>query len=232
VLSLIDEYVRSGQPHHVMTPNPEYVMAARGNPELRRALERADLAPADGVGIRWAGALLHQPIREVVPGSEIVERIAEGAAARRDRWFLLGGEPGVAEAVSRQLTSRFPGLAIAGAYSGTSDPSGDGAACAAIEAVAPVHVLLVAFGCPAQDLWIERNQQRLRIPVAIGVGGTFNFIAGRSRRPPRVVKRLNLIWLFRLLTEPWRLRRQWRLVPFALLVAGEAVSLRLCARQG
>ncbi len=222
-LAHIVSFVREGSSHHVMTPNPEYVMLARRDPAVRELIESVDLSLADGVGLKWAARLLGEPLREVVPGSELVPRMALGAAERGERWFLLGAEEGVAATVGERLTAANPGLAIAGTFSGTPQPEHEEEICRRIEAAKPVDALLVAYGAPAQDLWIARNQPRLRIPVAIGVGGTFNFIAGRSPRPPEIVKRLSLIWLFRLVTEPWRWRRQLALVQFALLVGREAL---------
>lgn len=225
-LSSIESYVLSGSAHHVMTPNPEYVMCARRRPEVRRLLERVDLALPDGVGLKWAGRVLRQPIREVVPGSELVVRMAPAAAARGDRWFLLGAEEGVAKAVGQRLAADNPGLTIAGTYGGAPVSRLDDDICRRIGAAAPVDILLVAYGAPDQDLWIDRNQPRLGVPVAIGVGGTFNFIAGRSPRPPEFVKKLNLIWLFRLVTEPWRCRRQLALIRFALAVGRQSLARR------
>jgi N-acetylglucosaminyldiphosphoundecaprenol N-acetyl-beta-D-mannosaminyltransferase len=124
------------------------------------------------------------------------------------------------------LARRYPGLEIVGTWSSSPDPAADDDTYQRIEAAKPVDVLLVAYGAPKQDFWIARNQPRLSIPVAIGVGGTFNFLAGRSRRPPTLIRRLNLIWLFRLVTEPWRWRRQLALVQFAALVLWEAAMRR------
>src|SRR5512136_1798806 len=94
VVARIDGFHAVGGPHIVVTPNPEIVMRARSDADLRACIERADLAPADGVGIRWAGRLLGQPIRQVVPGSDLVVRLAARGAARGERWFLLGAAPG------------------------------------------------------------------------------------------------------------------------------------------
>ncbi len=230
-LAILDAFVASGAPHQVVTPNPELVMLARSDPAFRAVLESADLAPADGVGLRWAGRLLGQPIRDVVPGSELIERPAAGAAPRGRRWFLLGAAEGVADEVGRRLAARYPGLVIAGAWSGSPRAGEDDAICRRIEAAGPIDALFVAFGSPAQELWIARNQPRLRVPLAIGVGGGFNFLAGRSRRPPDLVKRLGLIWLFRLLAEPWRWRRQVALARFVARVLWEAALPRR-AREG
>jgi len=223
-LEIIDGFGASGETHQVVTPNPELVMLARADPGFREVMERAALAPADGVGLRWAGNVLGQPIREVVPGSELIERLASRGAGRGERWFLLGAAEGVAEEVGRVLVARYPGLIIAGSWSGTPDRVEDDANCRRIEAAGPVDKLFVAFGSPAQELWIARNQPRLRVAVAVGVGGGFNFVAGRSRRPPAWVKRLGLIWLFRLVFEPWRWKRQFGLLRFVGLVLWEGVG--------
>lgn len=219
-LARIDGFLAAGGPHQVITPNPELVLAARRNPAFRAAIEGADLVTCDGVGLRWAGRLLSQPLRAVIPGSELIERMAERGATRGERWFLLGGAEGVAEVVGRVLAGRYPGLVIAGSHAGSPRPDAAEAILRRIEAAGPIDALFVAYGSPAQELWIAEQQPRLRIPVAVGVGGAFNFLAGRSRRPPEWVRRAGLIWLFRLLSEPWRWRRQLGLLRFVLLVFG------------
>ena len=222
-LTRIDAFLQSGEPHHVMTPNPEFVMLARRDSAFRSLLDRVDLAPADGIGLKWAGALLREPIRELVPGIDLILRLGEHVAWSSQRWFLLGAAEGVAAAAAEELRRRYPGLAIAGTYSGKPGAEHDDEICRRIEAAAPVDLLLVAYGAPAQDMWIARNQPRLRIPVAMGIGGALDLLAGRNPTPPQLVKRLNLIWLFRLITQPWRWRRQLRLVRFVALVLREAL---------
>jgi N-acetylglucosaminyldiphosphoundecaprenol N-acetyl-beta-D-mannosaminyltransferase len=230
-LASLARFAASGQPHHVMTPNPEFIMRARRDHAFRSLLDRVDLAPADGVGLKWAARLLDVPIREVVPGSDLVERLAAVAMHTGQRWFLLGAAEGVAAVAAAKLRERYPGIQIAGTWSGAPNQENDEDTCRRIEAVKPVDLLLVAYGAPRQDEWIARNQPRLRIPVAIGVGGTLDFIAGRSRRPPELVRRLNLIWLFRLVMEPWRWRRQLALLHFVILVLWESRRRRAGGSQ-
>jgi N-acetylglucosaminyldiphosphoundecaprenol N-acetyl-beta-D-mannosaminyltransferase len=231
-LARIDAFVRSSEPHQVMTPNPEFVMLARRDEQFRALLERVDLAPVDGVGLIWAARLLGEELREIVPGSELIARLGPRAAARGERWFLLGASEGVAEQAGAALRRRYPRLTIAGSYAGSPRPEDDDMICARIEAAKPVDMLFVAYGAPNQDLWIARNQPRLRIPVAIGVGGTLDLLAGRNPRPPALVKRLQLIWLFRLITQPWRWRRQLALVRFVALVLAEAWRRRMLRYAG
>jgi N-acetylglucosaminyldiphosphoundecaprenol N-acetyl-beta-D-mannosaminyltransferase len=210
----------------VVTPNPEIVMAARREADVAGILRAAALAVPDGIGLLLAARLLGEPLRGTVPGVDLVEHLAPRAAARGQRRFLLGGAPGVAEATAQRLHERWPGLVIAGTLAGEPGASHDQQSRGAIAAAAPVDLLLVAYGAPHQERWLARNLAACGATVGIGVGGTFNFIAGISRRPPPWVRRAGLGWLFRLVTEPWRWRRQLALPHFAGLVLVEAVRRR------
>jgi N-acetylglucosaminyldiphosphoundecaprenol N-acetyl-beta-D-mannosaminyltransferase len=152
-----------------------------------------------------------------------VERAAAAAAQRGLRVFLLGAQPGVAEATSDILCARYPGLIIAGTYAGSPAPAEDDALVALVNKATP-DILFVAYGAPQQDLWIARNRERLNTGVAVGVGGAFDFISGRRRRAPRWVQRIGMEWLFRLYKEPWRWRRMLALPRFAWAVLREKYS--------
>jgi N-acetylglucosaminyldiphosphoundecaprenol N-acetyl-beta-D-mannosaminyltransferase len=203
------------------------IMLAQGDPDFRALINTSSLCLPDGVGLLWAARLTGQRLRQVVPGSFVVPWLAERSAQREHRWFLLGGAQGVAPEVANRLTTRFPTLDVAGTFAGHAGPQHDDASCAAVRAAGRVDVLLVAYGSPRQEMWIARNQARLGVPLAIGVGGTFNFIAGRSFRPPDWLHRIHLYWLGRLISEPWRWRRQLALVRFCALVVRQAVRYRL-----
>jgi N-acetylglucosaminyldiphosphoundecaprenol N-acetyl-beta-D-mannosaminyltransferase len=208
-------FIAAGGPHHVVTINPEFVMEARRNSAFRRVLAAADLATPDGFGLllaaRWRGELLQGR----VTGVELVARIAEEGARRGWSVFLLGAAPGVAERAAAALQARAPGLRIAGCYAGSPRPADEASIRARIAAARP-DVLLVAYGHPAQDLWIARNQPLLRVPVAIGVGGAFDYLAGVVPRAPAWLRRLGLEWLYRLLRQPGRWRRILTAVPLFL----------------
>lgn len=210
----------SGTPHHVMTVNPEFVMIAQHDEAFRTVLTRASLCVADGIGIVWASRLLGRPLRERITGSDSIPRFASAAAAHGIRIFLLGAAPGVAEEAARVLVARNPGLQIVGTYAGSPSVEEENEICGRIVRARP-HVLLVAYGPPKQDLWIARTQARLRVPLAIGVGGTFDFIAGRVKRAPRWVQCVGCEWLYRLLREPRRWRRMLTLPQFAAAVIHE-----------
>lgn len=227
LMAHVDAFVAAGQPHHVVTLNVEMLVAAHDDPAFTRVLNAADLNVADSVGVLLAAHLLGQPLRERVTGSDGIHRLAAHCARQGYRPFFLGAAPDVAEIVASRLSQANPGLQVAGAYAGSPRPEDEDAIIAKVQAAAP-DLLLVAYGVPAEEKWIARNQHRLGVPVMIGVGGAFDFVAGVTTRAPVWMRRLGLEWFFRLLQEPWRWRRQLALPRFAAL----AVKQRLAGSRG
>ncbi len=221
-LRCLENMACSGRPHHVVTVNPEYVMIARKDDPFRAVLNGASLAIPDGSGILWAARRLGRPMKERVTGIDAVTRFSTIARNRGLSVFLLGAAPGVAEACARRLQEQNPGLRVAGTYAGSPHASEEDAICRLIEAAKP-DVLLVAYGSPRQDLWIHRNQPRLKVPLAMGVGGTFDFIAGVTRRAPSWIQRAGLEWFHRLVRQPHRWRRMLALPHFAGRVLNDRV---------
>src|SRR5207302_5514957 len=170
-LAILLEAIDARVPHVVTTPNPEFVMLARRDAAFRTALNRAALNIPDGIGLVLAARFAGESLREHVQGTDLVLMLAAESARAGHRWFLLGGEPGAAEAAARALRRQFPGLVIAGAASGSPLIEDDPRTRELIRAVAPVDVLLVAYGAPKQELWLDRNLATLEIPVGMGVGG-------------------------------------------------------------
>jgi N-acetylglucosaminyldiphosphoundecaprenol N-acetyl-beta-D-mannosaminyltransferase len=218
---------------HVVTVNPEFVMAARRDPVFAQVLAQADLATADGIGIVLAGRMLGVPVGPRVTGVELTEGLA-GLRHPEARLFLLGAGPGVAAQAADRLRERFPGIEIVGTLSGSPEDAAFEEIERQLHAARPT-ILLVAFGHPRQDLWIARHRDVLArhgILVAIGVGGTFDYLSGRVPRAPRWLRRVGLEWLYRLARQPWRWRRQLALPHFVLLVARERIARVLTSRRG
>jgi N-acetylglucosaminyldiphosphoundecaprenol N-acetyl-beta-D-mannosaminyltransferase len=210
-------------PHVVTTPNPEFVMLARGDAGIAEVAREADLVVPDGTGVAVASAILGPAIPRV-PGRILVDALVPLLADRDASIFLLGAAPGVADRAADTLRLRVPGVRIAGCYAGDASDNGDSAA--RVRTAAPA-VLLVAFGMPKQELWIARNLDALpSVKLAIGVGGVFDQLAGVRTVPPRVVHKVGLEWLWRLVREPWRWRRQRVLPLFAALVLRKRVTGR------
>jgi N-acetylglucosaminyldiphosphoundecaprenol N-acetyl-beta-D-mannosaminyltransferase len=191
-------------------------MRARADREFARVLESADLCLADGSGVVWAARRQGCAMREPVAGTDLIPPLAALCARRGFRLFLLGAAPGVADDLASRLRTDHPELEVA-AHSGSPDPSSDAETMALIEKQRP-QVLLVAFGNPAQELWIDRMGNSLGVAVAIGVGGAFDYLTGRVPRAPAWMRRAGLEWLYRLVRQPWRIRRMAVLPLYAVRV--------------
>jgi N-acetylglucosaminyldiphosphoundecaprenol N-acetyl-beta-D-mannosaminyltransferase len=226
-LAILRQAIERRVPHVVTTPNPEFVMLARRDAAFRAVLNRTALNIPDGIGLVLAARLAGDRLRAHVQGTDLVLMLAAESAARGERWFLLGGFGQVAERAASVLSGRFPGLEIAGATSGSPLTSDDEAMRAKIRAVGRVDVLLVAYGAPKQEHWLDRNLAALDIPVGVGVGGVFNYLSGEVPRAPAWVRRIHFEWLHRLISQPWRWRRQLALPVFAGLALEHAVRRRL-----
>ena len=214
-LALIESYMGEPRLHQIATVNPEFIMTAQDDGEFGRVLGEADLCLPDGVGLLYAARRYGRRLPERVPGSELVYRLAERAAERGWPLFLLGAAPGVAEEAAGVLTARYPGLRVAGCYAGSPDPAENEAIVARVNA-GGAALLYVAYGAPKQDKWIARNRDALTsVRVAIGVGGSLDFVTGRAVRAPHWAQRFGLEWLHRLVKEPWRWRRMLALPRFA-----------------
>jgi N-acetylglucosaminyldiphosphoundecaprenol N-acetyl-beta-D-mannosaminyltransferase len=221
-LAHIGAMVKSGRCHQIVTVNPEFLVIARSNPEFRRVLCSADLALADGAGLQLAAVLQGRQFVSRVPGSELIYRLAPVAAAQGWRLFFLGAGPGIAARAADVLRASYPGIQIE-VNGADPTPEGSAEALAHICAARP-HILLVAYGAPTQDLWIDRHKAAAGAPVMIGVGGTLDFVAGIVTRPPHIYRRLGLEWLYRLWQQPWRWRRQLRLPLFVWLALAERLQ--------
>lgn len=218
-----------GRCRHVATVNPEYVMAARADQTFGAALRAADLNTVDGVGVllavRLTGSTGGQAER--LSGVQLVESLTRTSASDGAPVFFLGAGPGVADAAIQVLRSRWPDATIAGSWGGGRPHAPDDAA--AIERIAEsgARILFVAYGATGQVAYIERNREQLAragVRLAIGIGGSLDMISGLTPRAPLLVQRIGLEWLFRLITQPWRWRRQLALPRFAALVVWQRLT--------
>ncbi len=215
--------------HHVCTINPEMIMIARRDPVFRVVLRRADITVPDGVGLLWAAKRMGSPLPERVTGSDGVPRIAQEAARLGWKIYMLGAAPGIAEKAADALRTRYPGVQIVGTDAGSPSPDEEADLCARVSA-SGADILFVAYGAPEQDKWIARNAPRLRVHMAMGVGGTFDFLAGIIPRAPITMQRMGLEWLYRLYLQPWRIKRMMRLPRFVLAVLLQSKPHKVTAR--
>lgn len=203
---------------YACTPNPEIVMAAKGDAALRAALSGAELVLADGVGITKAAAMLGTPLKSRVPGIDFASNVISRLAQRGGSVYLLGAKPLVAEAAAEKLTQTYAGIVIAGTNDGYF--TDDAPVIEKINAASP-DFLMVCLGSPKQELWMSANAGRLSCGLMAGLGGSLDVLAGNVQRAPETWRRLGLEWLYRVIKEPKRLGRVMKLPAFVLEAAAE-----------
>ncbi len=217
-VELIQGFLNENRQRHVMTPNNEMLVEATHNAPFRELLNRADLNIPDSTGLIWMARLTGQRLTERVTGVDTVTNLC-GELTEETPVFLLGAQSGIAEAAAQNLMSRNPRLRVVGCFAGTPREEDAPTIVHMIRTAAP-HLLLVAFGAPAQDLWIAKHLKEMSsVRVAMGIGGTFDFLAGVRKRAPVWMRKAGLEWLWRLFREPTRIGRIWKAVAvFPLLV--------------
>lgn len=216
-LGRVESLLLEGYCRQIATVNPEFVVMAQRDANFQDVLNRSALNVPDGIGLLWAARRLGHPLRERVTGQEMVDRISAWAARCGNPIFLLGAREGIAERAATELAHIHRGLVIAGCYSGSPAPEEEQDILDRVNG-SGARILFVAYGPPRQELWIARNAARLKVGVAMGVGGTFDTLAGIVPRAPRWMRRAGFEWTYRLLREPRRFKRQLSIPYFMWLI--------------
>lgn len=212
---IITRLKNSTEKFYVVTPNPENLVLARYNNSFRNALNEATVALPDGSGIVWASSLKGKGVKKRITGVDFMEKLLHEFAEQTVTVGFLGGRDGVAEAVSNCYKKRYPKLRVL--FAG-EDWSTTSLQSTANNSISNLDFLFVAFGSPKQELWIHDNLGKLPVKGAMGVGGAFDMVSGRIKRAPVFMRKIGLEWFWRLLLQPWRLKRQLRLIKFVYLV--------------
>ena len=207
----IEAMIATRRPHYVVTANVDFLVQAHRDVELRRILLEADLVLCDGTPLVWASRWLGNALPERVAGSDLAPGLIRAAAEKGHRLFFLGAGPGIAAEAEARLRQQYPHINIVGTYSPPFSHllEMDHEEMARRIRAANPDILLVSFGCPKQEKWIAMHHRSLGVPVAIGVGATLDFLAGRVKRAPDWMRRTGLEWIYRLLLEPRRLYRRY-----------------------
>ncbi|MBO0601178.1 WecB/TagA/CpsF family glycosyltransferase [Sporosarcina sp. E16_3] len=195
----------------VVAINPEKLMKAKEDPGLKALLNRAEFQIPDGIGVIIASKLKKGSISSRITGIDMMDRIVREAARTGRAIFLYGAKPGVADKAAQQLQQTYPDLIVAGTQDGYESDSSK-----IIDSInkAKPDILFVAMGSPKQEQWIEQNRDNLYPTLYQGVGGSFDVLAGNVKRAPAAYQRMGAEWLYRLLKEPSRLKRQMNLPKF------------------
>lgn len=242
---VVDRLQKGGDKLFITTPNPEILVYASAHPDYKDKLNSSDVSLPDGVGLQLAGWILGRPLQSRVTGTDFIEKLCFAAREKPMSMGFLGGRGGVAEIAAHRLQQKYPWINVAWVGEewtiGKNDTvrssyelqrarsKGHGAKGTeqkdpyALHSMpyANIDILFVAFGHPRQEEWIYENLPHLPVKAAMGVGGAFDYISGRVPRAPKLLRTLGLEWLFRLVIQPWRWKRQLALVKFLFLILRE-----------
>ncbi len=209
-LNKIEEFISIGDPVYLGSINVDMVIRCNRDMTFAYYYENCHLCLTDGVPILWAAKFLGTPLKEKVAGSDLVPKICELANTQGYKIFFLGGRPGAAEAAKQKLLKKFPHLNIVDTYAPPYGFEKNPQELKKMENLirqAKPDILLVGLGAPKQEQWIAKHYEHLGVPVMMGVGVTFEFIAGIVQRAPLWMQKNGLEWMWRLLMEP---RRLWK----------------------
>ncbi len=197
--------------------NTEAAIRAQTDPGFAQSLQSADLRLADGVGLQLGDVILNGKTHDNVNGTDLFPLLCLSLSTTNQRLYLFGGHAGVAQRAALKIRSLYPNIQIVGVSSGYFTASQEADIIAKIKSTKP-HILLVGLGAPEQELWLEKNLVKTGARVGLGVGGLFDYYAGRTTRAPHIVRRYGLEWLWRLYQEPSRFWRQLAIPKFLWLV--------------
>ncbi len=208
----IERIIDKGEKTYVVTPNLDHIVKLETDPEFVHCYEHAGLVLADGNPLVWASKLLGTPLKALVTGSDLFPALCQHAATKGHRIFFLGGLDGVAQKAADNLKAKYPAINVVGVY---SPPFGfdknneeNNRIIEMINAARP-HILFVGLGAPKQEKWVYNNIDQLNINIAIGIGASFDFVAGTIKRAPALVRKIGMEWFWRFSNEPRRLFKRY-----------------------
>ncbi len=226
------EYVQSGFLkkrvfQNLISLNPENFVQATKNEEFRKVVETSQMHISDGVGVVIASMLLGIPAPERVTGVDLMEALCKVANKHSLSVVLIGGRPNLAERVAKCQNEHYSSTNFYGlqGFKDIHNPTQiETERVFSIVAARKPSFVFVAFGSPAQELWIDANHAQFSESLCMGVGGAFDFLSGDIPRAPKILRQMGLEWLFRLIRQPWRIKRQLSLVTFIYLVLKQKLT--------
>ena len=215
------EMLQEDRFHYVVTPNPEFILAAEKDESFRAVLNAADLVIPDGIGVIYSAKILGTPLSERVPGIEFSAKMLEKLNEMGGRLFLLGAKPGVAEKAGENICAQYPNLVLCGTQDGYFK---DEEAVILKVAAAKPDLIFVCLGAPKQEKWMARWGQHTGAKMAIGLGGCLDVYAGNVERAPEAWQKLGMEWAYRLKKEPKRIGRMAKLPLVLVKSAGQRMK--------
>ena len=216
-LGIVEGFIATGRPHQHVAVNVDKLLKASRDDRLRRIINACELVNVDGMPVVWASRLLGRPLRERVAGIDLFEALMRRAAQRGWRVFLLGARPEVVREVAAAYTRRYPGLALAGVRDGYWQGEQEEAEVVRQVRDSRADLLFVAISSPKKEQFLGKYQAEMKIPFAMGVGGSFDVATGCVKRAPLWMQRSGLEWFYRFLQEPRRMFRRYFIDDMAFL---------------
>ncbi|MDO8658833.1 MAG: WecB/TagA/CpsF family glycosyltransferase [Candidatus Levybacteria bacterium] len=217
---IITSLEKKEEKYYIVTPNPEILVYSNSHSSFKTILNNARIALCDGIGIIWAGKILGQGVKHRVGGTDFIEKVCSEVCKKPITVGFLGGRGSVAEKTAECLQKKYPGLKVVFAASEWPENSSKfiRSTSSGQSSKLSIDILFVAFGFPKQEEWIAQNLDKIPVKMAMGVGGAFDYISGNVRRAPVWIRNIGLEWLYRLIRQPWRIKRQLALLEFIFLV--------------
>jgi len=207
-LQVIEGFIKSGRPHQHVVVNVDKVVKANRDPELRRIVNECALINVDGMPVVWASRLLGKPLKERITGVDLFEALMGRAAAKGWRVYFLGAREEVVSGVNALYRDKYPALQIAGYRNGYWSAAEEHDVVDEIARSRP-DLLFVAISSPRKEQFLSQYQSAMRVPFAMGVGGTFDVVVGKVKRAPLWMQRWGFEWFYRFLQEPRRMFRRY-----------------------
>ncbi|WP_308534065.1 WecB/TagA/CpsF family glycosyltransferase [uncultured Peptoniphilus sp.] len=230
---ILNSFLKSEKLNKIYTPNTEIVMAAKNDEGLKALINKGDLILADGIGLIYASKMRKNPLKERVTGFDSSIELLKMANKDALKVYFLGGKEGIAKRAAENVKREYENLIICGyhngyfkgAHTGDINSPEEEAIIRQINEKNP-HIIFVGLGFPKQEIWIDKNYDRLKGKIIIGNGGVLDILAGAAKRAPEIFIKLNLEWFYRLITDPKRIKRQLAIPKFLLAVLFDKSSVK------
>ena len=219
--ALMEVFLETDRCSKVFTPNSEILLTAVKDREFESVLNSGHLVVPDGIGVVIASRFYGTPVKERVAGFDLMMRLMDIADSRGKSVYLLGGREGVAEEAAIKLTESYGSLRIAGTRNGYFESEEEDKIINEINS-SKADILLAALGAPKQEKFIYRHSDKLKVKIAMGVGGSLDVLAGKVKRAPEFYQKAGLEWFYRLVKEPRRIVRVLRIPKFIALAFYDA----------
>lgn len=228
---ILRDFLKSNKLNRIYTPNTEIVMAAKRDDNLKNLINSADLVLCDGIGLVYASKIRNKPIKERVTGFDTSIKLLELADEMGLNLYFLGGKEGVAREAAQNVEEKYKNLRVVGYHNGYFNSKLDGENSSEEEKIIEdinelkADIVFVGFGFPRQEKWIDLHKDEINAKIIIGNGGVLDILSGRANRAPDIFIKLGLEWLYRLISNPSRIKRQIDLPKFLLAVLKDKNSV-------